>query len=527
MARADFLERVRRRSFLTTLGVTVYLGYLIYAGQITLRLDRYRGELNSAWIGSLVSIVASAFLSLIGFYVVKNCIERDRRTRVGAILAATPISNALYTVSKALSNFAVLGAMVLVLAGSAIIIEVARPTSRPYNLGALIVPALVLGLSSLSFTAALAVFFEATPVLRTAVGNILYFFFWITLSMMSVPVAGVSHQTSVLVSMFDYSGIGTLSAQMQAQLRRIDPDFHAGTTLQVGGPDPSTKVFVWNGFEWTSSFLISRALWAAIGLGLAWLTSLIFNRFDPASIFWPPERNRGESTQDRAIPVDTIAPAARVPFWSAIQAPPAHENARSRLSNLVFAELRLLVLHRAWWWYAIAAALCIACLMAPLPSARSVVILLAWLWPVSLWSQLGTREAQFSTQALVFSAAAILPRQIIALWLAGVLVTAITGGGLGLHMLAVGDWSALSAWLASTLFIPALALSLGVLTDGPKTFEAVYIVWWYVGPLHHGHSLDFMGSTDSTSTPGLYLVVSVALVVFACAWRKLRIIGNA
>jgi hypothetical protein len=44
----------------------------------------------------------------VGFFVIKNAVERDRRTGVGQILATTPISKLQYTLGKTLSNFAVL-----------------------------------------------------------------------------------------------------------------------------------------------------------------------------------------------------------------------------------------------------------------------------------------------------------------------------------------------------------------------------------------------------------------------------------
>ena len=114
MVRADFLERVRRYSFLLTVGFAVYLGYAVYADQIRLQLGDYRGQDNSAWLGAVVALVASVWISLVGFYVVKNTVERDRETRVGQILASTPMSKGFYTLGKTLSNFAVLGLMVLV-----------------------------------------------------------------------------------------------------------------------------------------------------------------------------------------------------------------------------------------------------------------------------------------------------------------------------------------------------------------------------------------------------------------------------
>ena len=55
LARADFLERVRRYSFLVTLLFAMYFGYLAATGKIMLRVGNMRGVYNSAWIGTLMS----------------------------------------------------------------------------------------------------------------------------------------------------------------------------------------------------------------------------------------------------------------------------------------------------------------------------------------------------------------------------------------------------------------------------------------------------------------------------------------
>jgi len=80
IARADFLERARRYSFLLTLLFAVFLGYETAAGKILIQLDDYRGVYTSGWIGALMAMVITCFVSLIGFYIVKNCVERDRMT---------------------------------------------------------------------------------------------------------------------------------------------------------------------------------------------------------------------------------------------------------------------------------------------------------------------------------------------------------------------------------------------------------------------------------------------------------------
>ncbi|HEV7515406.1 MAG TPA: hypothetical protein VGR07_03825, partial [Thermoanaerobaculia bacterium] len=58
MARADFLERARRYSFLATVAGAVYFGYLINAGDVNLTLKGQRGILNSAWVGTLTALAA-------------------------------------------------------------------------------------------------------------------------------------------------------------------------------------------------------------------------------------------------------------------------------------------------------------------------------------------------------------------------------------------------------------------------------------------------------------------------------------
>ncbi len=203
--------------------------------------------------------------------------------------------------------------------------------------------------------------------------------------------------------------------------------------------------------------------------------------------------------------------------------PLAHRRRQSRFVALVLAELRLLLWGRAWWWYTVAAGLFVACLFSPLADARSGLILVAWLWPTLLWSQLGTRESQFSTQTLIFSAPHAFPRQVLASWTAGVLLAAITGGGLGLHLVFARDEEGLLTWAAGTLFIPALALCSESAPRAQKTFEAIYSIWWYVGPLHHIRNLDFIGTDPTSSTPTLYLAASMGLLLVACFWRKVRL----
>src|SRR5260370_35082286 len=124
-----------------------------------MRVRHMSGLCNSAWFGGLLSLVASAFISFAGFYCVKNTIQRDRDTRVGQILAATPISKFIYVLGKTASNLAVLGLMVVILAVSGIGMQLVRVEDRNIEPWKLFAPVLLLAFPALRVVAALAVLF--------------------------------------------------------------------------------------------------------------------------------------------------------------------------------------------------------------------------------------------------------------------------------------------------------------------------------------------------------------------------------
>jgi hypothetical protein len=525
MVRADFLERVRRYSFLLALGLTVFVAYAIYSGLITVRLDTYAGIRNSAWMGSVVSLAASVWLSLIGFYIVKNCIQRDRETRVGQILATTPMSKGFYTLSKALSNFAVLGLMVLILAFAGLAIQLASRTDAHIDLFALLVPILAFGLSAAAVTAALAVLFESLPALRGGVGNVLYFFLWTVLLVFGMSSVTAKLEANRPNPYGDLTGIATIMGQMRARVHQLDPSYTGGATFTVGGLMPSTKTFLWTGIQWSSSIILWRALWFAIAVGLALIAALFFDRFDTARstlragrlrAAWSPVAGESatESLEHPATTITNLTPLRR-----AVEG----RSSRLRFASLARSELRLLLRSHGRWWYLVAGGLLIATIAAPLGTAREILLALAWIWPMLVWSQMGSRETQHDTGSLIFSAPHAAVRQLMAMYAAGIFLAALTGGGLALRMFLANDWPGLFAWAAGALFIPALALACGVLTSSRKPFEALYTAWWYIGPLHHIRNLDFVGTTAQSSTPLAYALAAVLLVTIACLWRRHRL----
>lgn len=125
---------------------------------------------------------------------------------------------------------------------------------------------------------------------------------------------------------------------------------------------------------------------------------------------------------------------------------------------------------------------------------------------------------QNNTQQMVFSSAKPLLRQLPASWLAGFIVALVIGSGAALRLLVAGDKVGLVAWLSGVLFIPSLALALGVWSNSSEVFEVVYVSLWYVGPMNNVYAVDYIG-TKGNGNIALFIPVSIALIVFAFIGR--------
>jgi hypothetical protein len=526
IARADFFERVRRNSYLLTLLFAVYLGYGAGTGQITMRLGDYRGLYTSAWIGIMMSLVTTTFVSLVGFYIVKNSVERDRRTGVGEILAATPISKSFYLVGKFLSNFAVLASVVVVLAIGSIAMQFFVAEDRTFHWGALLLPFLGLTLPAMAVTAAFAVFFESFRILRGGFGNIVWFFSW----SFGVALPAITNHPYL-----DPLGLWVSYQSLAPAARAAIPGYVDSFSLTVG--DRAAKIatgFHWDGLDWSPQLILARLTWFAVALAFVFVAAIFFDRFDPA-------RSRAAKSQPAApVPVapapgsDSPLAQSPAPNFShvrdarAVFTPLAAAASSSAFGRIFVAEVRLALQGLRWWWYAVAAGLLIAQIASPLAVSRGALLGVAWIWPVLVWSTLGNREARFGATQLVFSCPRILARQFPASWLAGVFVAIFTGFGAAIRLAIAGEHADLLAWFVAVLFIPSLALALGAWSGGGKFFEALYVVLWYIGPMNHVPGIDFTGSASGLLALRyalVYLVLTAGLLAAAFVRRAQQLRG--
>ncbi|GAA2524796.1 hypothetical protein ACPCK9_15790 [Streptomyces koyangensis] len=515
----DFKDRVRRPVYLVVLLAAVGLGYLAVPPAdgrwVILALGEYRGTYNSAYVGVATALAGALWLTLGGFYVVRKGIARDEETRVGQILAATPVRTALFLASKFLSSFLVLASMLGVLAVTALAMQLVRGEERGIDLVALLKPFLTMALPLLALTAAAAVLFETVPVLRGGVGNVIWFFVAL--------VVGIGGQSSD--APLGGLGVGRATDSMGAALTEElgkggDRTFSLGLT-QIAEP---LTPFRWDGFELGGGFLASRLLIVVIAVALALLPAFWFGRFDPsrdrrgAAARVEAEDEAG-SLSGTGASGPAPAPVYRPAPTTALTLPKTPtESGGGTFGRLLAGEVRILVGGVSPWWWAVAAALTVAGLAVPADLVTGLVLPAVWIWPVLIWSRLGSQQVEHGMEGLLGAYPAVR-RRLLAEWGSGVVLTAVLGVAPLIRMGLAADFPGLAAWLAGVLFIPSLAMLLGVVCRTHRVFQAVYLPIWYL-VVNKVAAVDFMGAVRDAGAPAgpTPLFYAAALLMLGAAF---------
>jgi hypothetical protein len=516
------MNRIRSYRFLVILILCIVAGYVFVpapeANYVTFGWGSstvfYRGVYNSAWIGSMVALLAAMFLTLFGFYVVNDAIKRDESTGVGQVVATAPISNLSYILGIVFGNFLVLGIMVFIVFMTALVMQLVMGEVLVVDFWVLFAPFIVIVLPLMFLVSSVAVLFETFSSLSGGVGNVLYVVLWL----FGVPLLSDSFDlfgNNMIVSSMKTAGEAVFSEMSEIGfILGYSWGFPEGRTLST---------FTWSGIQWSYEVLQTRLLLVCVAVVIALIASLGFNRFDPS------RRSRGSSVSPAEIIYMNVQALPVGPLKDVELRPLGAEDVRFGFFSMLVAECRLMLRE----FPSIGGLgllgptlLIVTGLIVPDGTSKGLLLSFAWLIPVLYWSRLGTREARHGTSQLVFSSARVLVRQFWAMWVTGVIVSLAFGGGVILSMGFKGDLARMAAMSVGAIFIPSLALFLGVWTGSHKVFEFLYTLLWYIGPMNGVISLDFMGVVPDSVETGVwlrYLGGAVVLVMLAFMGRKIQV----
>ncbi|AIQ68216.1 hypothetical protein PGRAT_11795 [Paenibacillus graminis] len=497
---------MRSYSFLFVIGISVFAGYACVpdaaAGYEIFYIGGVRGIYNSAWLGGLAAMLTTMLLWLFGFFMLRSQISGDARLKLGPLIASAPVWKIRYITAKAAANFVVLLVIGAVLLGAFMAMQLLRGESSQLRLTDYMAPFFFVTFPSLFLLASLTVLFDVFPGLKGVVGNVLFFCLWIAVGVVSIAAP------SEWWDLFGVSGILNAMAHSAAEHYPSLSSLEASGSFGYYPTQGQIPTFEWQGAAWDSSHVPVRLVWIAAGIGGIVLSALLFRRFEhpEASKVHPHASDRGETP---------VLPVIAMEHSRSLKLSPAVKVKGARLPRRVKAELKLMLKGMSLWWTLPAIALIAAPLLV---TANSVNNLLPFImiWPLALWSQMGTRDQHYFTTGLTLSCSSPLAKWWTE-WLSGVFITLLFSSGAIFRFIAENQMPALLAWGTGLLFIPTLALALGTLGGSKKLFEVIYLLWWYMGPLNHVPSLDFLGVSERN--PAHYLVFTVLLFTAGAAVR--------
>lgn len=456
---------------------------------------------TSGAIGVAVTVFAGVFLTLAGFYLVAGSVRRDRERGVGAILAATPLSNAAYLLGKFVANLAYLAVLALLMIG----IGAARFALEgvgPFQPVTYAAPIFLMAGPALGFVAAMAVLFDVTPVLRDRLGLVAWFFaFLFVVAFASVPRhAENGRLRAASVPVFDPTGAATLEQLVVESVPGARENSLATGHIIL---DKAPERVAWGGIRITRGIVASRLanlFWTAPPILLA---LLLFDRFDPA------RRRRRLGRPKRKREFEASAPAAggfEAGLAALLPARPRPSLFRSTAAEalLVWQSAPLLK------WLLLAAGLA----AAVVPTSALTGIAAAWIvLLVPVVSEAGAREDLSGTCGLVFSQPGV-PLSA-SLWKAGSLALFLLAVGAPLAVrFAIVSPSRGAAWVTGLLFVAGFSAGAGRLTHGGKLFSAVLLCLWYAA-VSGAPDFDFCGiagGATGLAMRAFYLTIGAAFV---------------
>jgi len=481
IAAADARIRFRRTStvvlFLLLSGIAYFWVPDPSTGRALMMIAGRRAIYNSAAIAMATALLGAVFVGLAGFYVVSNAVARDARSRVGSILAATPLRSGEYIAGKFLGNVLFLTTFFggFMLASMAMVLVRGEGPLEPWTF---ISQYLLLAPPPIVFVSALAILFECVPWLSGRGGDVVYFFLF--LMAMGLATAAVTAGGMPWAAYLDPSGLAGVLAQNVAML-------HTQAIAIGASPfDPRKPPILYPGLHVGGAFFAQRLVALLVPLPLLLAARASFHRFDPVRVRVAAKAERRWLGRLNALLRPLTSRLLRMPAARSLP-----------LAALADAQLTI----------------------ALLPPVVLAIVAAA-----------AARNRPFAFLAMAVSIADVAARDVRA----NTLTLLHSAPRLREHFTA---WKAMSASIVALLFVitfPSLATFVGafvvvaaaVALRNPKAFLLLFLSFWYIVINDRGATpaLDFAGFYGK-ATPAIvaaYALLGAALLAAAAVADAIR-----
>lgn len=504
--------RMRRLSTLVAVLVVAVISWAMIADPASGSTLIAKGSARVAYTSAALAIgsasLACLLFSLGGFFLVRGRVSEDIRSGTGSVIGATPVGNALLVLSRWLGSVAYLGALVLVLMATILLLHLVRGEG-PIQLQVYLQTYFLLLLPMVLFTASCATLFDSYAPLLGKGGDVLYFFVWIAQIMTMVPLteAGVANGPLPLLELLDFSGIVASMLTTTGALQ--------STQIALGGGDFDVKLaaITMPQYIWTFELGAMRMITALLALLPLIPAIVVFHRFSP-------DRVKVARANRRRSPLEVLNSWLRP--LSNLVAPPLFRAGAllPGMAGQVMGDIALTFVTSPSAVLAVAASLLVAT-VAPLPALGPVVLAGLAFWGV-LISDISTRDGAADTAAMTGA----VPGGVVQRYLRQFLATLTVGllfAGVAALRLALEEPVRALAVLAGVVWLSGLASLFGRLSGTPRLFMALFLFWIYVtlnAPKRPMFDMvGFNGGADATSA-AIYLAIGLGAAGAGYLWNR-------
>jgi ABC-type transport system involved in multi-copper enzyme maturation permease subunit len=536
--RTDAVLRLRRTS---TLVLMLFVSFLAYSsvpdpatGRGLFVINGARTLYNSASIAFATSMLLSLIgIGLFGFYMISNTIRRDVDSRVGNVLAATPMRSWEYIVGKFLGNVAFLSIIALMFMVAMMVMYAFRGEAS-FEMLVFVRTYGQMCISAIVFVAVVALVFESLPVLSGRVGDVGYFFVWVI--MIAMPLVQVESALAArrmsggdgsfpmtfseipMAVYMDVFGMGTGMAGLNAQM----PAANNGFSIGASPFDPQLAPIVLQEVRIPAAWLLVKLLSVLAMSSLLMFAYITFHRFDPTKV----RASVRQSKRNIFAVINTaLKPLTRMntALWGMLP----RMFGGNRFVCAVAVECLMLLTTKPVSMLLVAG-LNIAAFVLPMANVQGVLLPLACVALVILSSDTALRERQRGTTGLVFSLPAMKLHfvwiKLLATFLFAMLLVVVPF----VRIVLDSPNTALSL-VIGMLFLSAAAVGTATASGTSKVFVVGALVLFYLSLSTGGASpaLDFGGwfGTADTGIQAVYAALAGGLTALGYAahwWRTAR-----
>ena len=493
--------------FLILCGAAFLLMPEVSTGGVMFLIGNQRVLLNSAATSLTSALMGGLIFSLAGFYLISNSVERDLRTGVGKLIAATPLSSLRYLAGKLAGNIVYLTVMATVFMIACMGMHILRG-EIPLEPMVFVKTFGIMFLPSIPCIAAIALMFECVPFLSGRGGDVLYFFFW-TITLVFPFVLASASKEHVWILAADFTGLGFFGNEIS-----LVTGAH-NFTIGYAPYNTALPPVLFPGIKWLLEIYLSRLASVFFTIPFFAIALAAFQRFDPARKSSNENAKTGKIARlwrtVTSVWVRIVAPRSG---W--LTGPPSFVKAIALDVRLTLALYPVFVI--------MIASSVIFSLLVPMSAIRASILPIIFFILVPFLASISTRDRQRNTAPLIFSAPLVRER-IAAMKFFSALFSTLLVGCIPLVRMSLDDLFGATAALNAMLFMVSAATLLGLLTGTPKTFIVLFLLFLYTASSSRTiPAFDFAG-LHSIVTPAIvlfYSAVSIFMLVTALGIEKWR-----